>query len=272
MSKKPDYCPEWFDLENYKNITTFSREYWAFSIFVRQMQWRNFIEGEHLQTDANLDYLEQYLITVATEFINEKGNGLCNEINVRDQVVRDSSFLDVASEYGELYIKNALMREAFDNLRCNLNDFMKQEDDGDYSFIIDFLDDDVEKKVEKELEKSTNILAWRTSISIDVSYSDEIIVSKFKEWLKRFRQKDKGLGRRYSEAYIQSLIEFNVLPYIDLHLWQLLKGINFTCAEIADLIFPPSIDNSGTDRTDTVRRVTAKKAIEILKQRSQLFI
>lgn len=37
MEKKPEYCPSWFNIENYSICDSFSRYSWEYSIFLRQL-------------------------------------------------------------------------------------------------------------------------------------------------------------------------------------------------------------------------------------------
>ena len=37
MERKPEYCPSWFNIENYSICDSFSRYSWEYSIFLRQL-------------------------------------------------------------------------------------------------------------------------------------------------------------------------------------------------------------------------------------------
>lgn len=80
-------------------------------------------------------------------------------------------------------------------------------------------------------------------LSVDLSVPDEILLSDMKNLLPKWREE---LGVEAEEIQINNswtvirkkIIEYNVLPYIDLHLWSNIKGVSIPGGVLAVSLFP----------------------------------
>lgn len=80
-------------------------------------------------------------------------------------------------------------------------------------------------------------------LSVDLSVPDEILLSDMKALLPKWRDE---LGVEAEEIQINNtwsvirkkIIEYNVLPYIDLHLWSNIKGVSIPGGVLAVSLFP----------------------------------
>lgn len=80
-------------------------------------------------------------------------------------------------------------------------------------------------------------------LSINLSVPDEILISDMKSLLPKWREE---LGVEADEIQINNtwsvirkkIIEYNVLPYIDLHLWANIKGVSIPGGVLAVSLFP----------------------------------
>lgn len=105
---------------------------------------------------------------------------------------------------------------------------------------------------------------------INTDYSDEVIIAAIKKELVKIRsQQRNNSGKRYSDSYIQNLVNDNVIPYIDLMLWQKITKNYLTDTQIANLILP---NEYNIDRVNKVRKTVKVKADELLSTRGRKFI
>ncbi|CAM2976330.1 DUF6387 family protein [Klebsiella quasipneumoniae subsp. similipneumoniae] len=80
-------------------------------------------------------------------------------------------------------------------------------------------------------------------ISVDLSVPDEILISDMKNLLPKWREElevsAEEIQINNSWAIIRKkIIEYNVLPYIDLHLWANVKGVSIPGGVLAVSLFP----------------------------------
>ncbi len=103
-------------------------------------------------------------------------------------------------------------------------------------------------------------------VTINLSATDEQIMSDFRHWLTEYR-KAMGQGyeshkRNFTDKDLSEWIEYRVLPYLDLMMIAKLEGKKMTQAQAARLIFPDEYD---VDITERLRRTTKQKAEWLLK-------
>jgi len=99
----------------------------------------------------------------------------------------------------------------------------------------------------------------RVSLLVEVRLSapDKVIVEDFSRWLTAARREfDFPAEKIFTEAKREDLINYRVLPYLDLTLWAALEQVTIPNAVMAEALFP----DAGVDAPYRVRRVTKPKA------------
>ena len=71
--KKPDYCPEWFDIDLYDNLKDFTRDDLCLALWTRKMNYRVFLSEEErggiTEYNQRSAYAIEWLAMVATEWL-----------------------------------------------------------------------------------------------------------------------------------------------------------------------------------------------------------
>lgn len=110
----------------------------------------------------------------------------------------------------------------------------------------------------QETEKFTNI-------TIDLTATDEQILSDFKHWLLEYR---KAMGyqsnkNNFSKEDLSDWSKYSLLPYLDLTFAEIIEGKKITQPKMAELIFQDS--KKYFDKVDRLRRTTKRKADWLIK-------
>lgn len=268
MSKKPEYCPEWFDLENYRVCESYTRNNWWKSIMIRKVVLFNGIKDD-LANGIDKDFLLQTLIHIS------KNNGLI--LNGQD-VIEDSSIdgmglFDFIDLYANLHKQspdimsgvNDMLRNFFE--KTNGGGVKNNDSSWEHSEYIIALADELDFKA----PLSDSYPGIRKFISIDFNNNDEKIIRDFSEWLANERRinNEESRSQKKTDNDLKKLLEYKVLPYIDLFLWGEITGITLTQYQLAQLLFPNEFE---VDIKDRLRSVTRPKAMELLESRVDTFM
>ncbi len=104
-----------------------------------------------------------------------------------------------------------------------------------------------------------------TNVVVDLSATDEQILTDFRHWLSTFR---KVIGitappRNFDERQFKDWIDSRVVPYIDLTLWTQANNIIITQNTLGEALFP---DEDSIDTTERIRRTVKPKAEHLLRE------
>jgi len=106
-------------------------------------------------------------------------------------------------------------------------------------------------------------------LSVNLSASDADLEAYFEQWLKRARL-ERGMPdtvRKNAPPYA-SWIDYGVLPYLDLKIWSLQRGIEITAQAFADML--PNITGNYDRGLDSVRDNTIVWAKKLMIDLSAL--
>ena len=156
---------------------------------------------------------------------------------IDDPLTREDFHSFVESDWVELV---ALVR---DIRSFEVKNKLKECDDLD---AITELNSKDEFAVDRFTEKESN-LAW---LQIDMTGEDDEILEAFTGWLKRTRGQNKVIKRnrrdykhkKFSQATLRRWHNDRVLPYLDLHTWNVHKGNTVTNKILGDILFPDPKD------------------------------
>lgn len=288
--KKPDYCPEWFDIDLYDNLIDQPRDALCMALWMRQMNYRSYLMSdkytdigltkEMRQKDA-LEWMEVMIIKWLAPPKNRDNQTIdnYNPLAVEQDIIQELSLRNIADLFSECYSIHPQMRKLFQKAPAYLDDLIKY---GCTEQAIEQME-----RVIKECRISQSYL--NTPISnvsdpavdifmINLSYSDEVLKMAFEQKLKEIRAKEAAQEqkntfwrgertKRFSDAEIRKIVEYRIFAYIDLYVYSLITGRKFTAVEMAAMIYPPR-DNTPLDfdAVDRITRTVRPKAIELLER------
>ncbi|KDB46291.1 hypothetical protein KZ386_02150 [Glaesserella parasuis] len=269
MNRQP-YCPDWFNLEDYDRLSEISRSDWNNMVFCKFLMLDSLNKQEHKMKNYNLEFMRDFFIFSSKNFINgvaeHKNAGIDKDARELNNIIKEFDFLSLAFYCEEVFLsKNKQAIEFLEKLKseCENPSINFSEAPEEYKMTVtpmNWLDDEA---IELKNAISIDGNVWM----VDTSYSDDAIIDAVKEKLKQIRKGEKG--KILSDAEIESLIKFRVIPYIDLWLWSKLTGTKLTDQNMADILFFDDPDGKGLD---TIRKTTKKKAMMLLSNHRPKFI
>ena len=254
--KKPAYCPEWFDLEHYKNLENCSRDDWIILVYARYLPYLD-LKKNRITSKNRITFEKNYLTSMvrAIDGAIGKGNGPLPD----DNCVRKAGLSDLVFWYEDLFLsKNIAVQSLLDDIRKQIlehgDEFNENYRPTEWLNIFD------REGIYTHLDH-----AGELTLTISLGNSDETILSEVKSQLEKARKESERdvfrKGEIITDSEIRSLIDNKVLPYIDLMLWKEITGNKLTQAQMANLLFPDLID---VDVVAKLRQTTIKKAEKLL--------
>lgn len=263
MNKKPDYCPEWFDLDNYTICQSFSRSDWWKAITFRRISLYTGISKD-LMDGINREFLINTLIYFSKN--NEKihsGYDVIESSSVEEMKLFD--FIDLQSF---LYEHNPKVINQINSILNSRLGVASAEGHCDGALSWHDMDFNIPDELPFDLHAalSDNYSGIKKFLNVDLTCSDEKILSDFSVWLKNEREAGikNAKSQRKTDNDLRKLHEFGILPYIDLFLWCEITGTQLNQYQIANLLFPNEVN---VDIKDRLRTVTRPKAMELLKSK-----
>lgn len=261
--KRKTSIPEWFNLDDYENLKYMNRNQWRL-VWLYRCHAYTYLKGDgekFFSVDAE---------TISKFPLNIKNNNFRDDLISSDDLIGEvnDSFIFFIYELAKIWGNNEFIK-VLDNVGKYVEESKAKQEN------IEDIWDDVSISDYAELGLDNSKMTEKINehfgliISIDTHFSDEAIFKQFKEILSSYRKKRRENGKIISESEIKSLIEYKVIPYIDLMLWGMITGKKIRDQEIADVLFPDEYDIS---RIDTVRQTVKKRALKLLSPSSPKFI
>ena len=289
--KKPDYCPDWFNISIYGKLSDFSRDELAMALWFRQINYDRIKEGmsigSHLTKQEKEDAKEHslnFLKDCANEWITHpieyknRGNKInYNPLEVKEDVLSDVTWTDIARFYTESYVEIPEIRQFVQATRPRLELCIKNLETGanihaHWISPCDILPEEMPPQDIKSIDNLfetpvSKTLNYSPMVYIDLGMSDEILEMAFKQKLKELRQQEEGQRRtrRFSDAEIRKIIDYRFFAFMDLYVYSLITERKFTDVEMAAMIYPPSNNTPlDFDAVDRIARTVRPKAINLL--------
>ncbi|QTL41253.1 hypothetical protein HGO23_08100 [Xenorhabdus budapestensis] len=277
MKNKPDYCPEWFDLDNYNVCYKFNRNAWWQAIMHRKTLLSNNLEQillSGMSKDYAIDTLKFYSTEANAVIYNNSGE--------EDALLRDNSISEIGLfEYIDI---NDTLRKKHPEIMSGISRMLKridkyQEIEGitvdsmGYEYL--WSDYDIDEFFPSDLKITGSFydqgIKSPPYIHVDLNKNDDLIIDDFIEWLKQKRKQKNITSRtvRITDKDLSKLAEYKVLPFIDLYLWGIISGQELTQYQMASLLFPNEFD---VDIKDRLRAVTKPKAMALLNSKIDLIM
>ncbi len=288
--KKPDYCPEWFDIFLYDNLKEFSRDALTISLWTRRMNYKSFLAEEPrggIEDREKLStYAIEFLVMMATTWLevapmhrDSQTKENYNPLAVEPNIIQELTLIDIARIYTESYVEIPEMYKFFKDTEDILNLCVQHKNDGgnahkEWLSLEDIMPESTAKEDIKAMEKILEMpLSAHSNYAdifvINLAQSDEILKMAFEQKLKEIRAKEQQeeRTRRYSDAEIRKIVEYRVFAYIDLYTFGVITNRKFTDVEMAAMIYPPTNNTPlDFDAVDRIARTVRPKAIELLER------
>ena len=289
--KKPNYCPDWFDISLYDGLSDFSRDELSMALWFRQMNYERLgeiINGSYITKQEKEDekaYALDWLKCCANKWVvqpikyKNSGNRInYNPLEIDPDILSDITWGDIARIYTESYVTIPEVRQFVQETRQTLELCIKNLETGanmhtDWLSPSDILPEDMPQEDIKAINNLfrkpvSKTLNYSTMIHINLGSSDEILEMAFKQKLKELRQQEeRERTRRFSDAEIRKMIDYRVFAFMDLYVYSFIVERKFTDVEMAAMIYPPS-NNAPLDfdAVDRIARTVRPKAMELLEK------
>ncbi len=277
--------PEWFDTGNYKYTDDF--EDWFYNIALRSSVVNELIFIRVTDTD-NISNNRAYDIDIIDEGILSDNNKICllNYPDLFDEInnCRLNSFLtSKAISYFKTInnIRPLTLHDVLGLGSCipeSLNNAIKRRDEqpvlGGDEYIKPLSEQENEdlKMLYSCVDQYTSEIPFLPSkklhVKIDINAPLDLLVNEFKHWA--IEQKGIHYKRPLSRDKLEKWNKYNlkdtdykkipewkkyqILPYLDLLIWQLEEGIELQHSVLGEWLFPKYVNNTNT--TQMFRRNT----------------
>lgn len=253
--KKPDYCPEWFDISKYDETYKWQRREWAIAFEHKIYHYNENLEYAH-NPDLGYEINDECLTSWQSLFLGNVNipNGY-RDLQLSKNLVSDDMYKLPFEELDRIYPSpsTSLWFSGLSMRRAAIVD----SDGG--GLQMDFISNTGIKLPELgkfRYEKKSSEYKHFTPVLINFQdYNDDELKEMFDTFLKQYRSfqlyggfepssKKYDETRKFSDSEIESLNKFRVLPCLDLLIWEVYAGRHFTHEELLFLLF-----GDGTEAT-----------------------
>lgn len=243
-----DYCPKWFDISKYEETYQWGREDWAIAF-----------EHKIYHYNENLEYASNPALGYGIN--NDCINSWQSLFLGNTDIPKDSRGLPL----GKNLISDDMYKRPFEDLEKTFPDpsFLSCFN-GTARYRAEIVDSDGEEMLIDSIstigiqlpelgqfryEKKAGAYNCFTPVLINFQeYTDDELKEMFEYFLQRYRafqlydgyiprSKKDNIARTFSEAEIESLNRFRVLPCLDLLIWGVYTDQSFTHEELLFLLF-----------------------------------
>lgn len=273
--KKPDYCPEWFDIDNYSVCSRYNRNNWAEALIVRQLLWKSINQKDDSNSDDKNKFIQEISQKKSLELLIYDSDEFDENFQHENKIVRNMSLFSFFQCYEKILNNEPWLIEEIQKatLDARLENENASEFERENTGHISWSD---LGEIYYQGESSLNTLLTAKNlvgnyandlIEVCLTESDDKILEAFKVWLsekrieKGFKKKDT---KSISNAEMLKWHDLRILAFIDLTLWAELNKKYFTHNQLGNLLYPHEVD---VDVTERVRKVVIPKVDWILKNK-----
>lgn len=159
------------------------------------------------------------------------------------------------------------IRAWFDSM---FDDFVSIELTDEYKaeckWALSFIDDPIFEAFEKEGEEMDWLDQSRghDCVYVDLTVPDKILIQQFTDYVRQVRRRypDIKPAKPYKAPEYKKWIEYGLLPYLDLKLWEIENNVSIPYRVLADAIF-----TDGNMGEEMIRKTTKKMADQVMSKR-----
>lgn len=261
--------PDWFNLENYKNAKNLTAMGWYSQLVSRRGLYNQVSDlnayNQSVDEDQRYKLKDFISIGAANIYENIKKNGLLSNV-------------DEVYPYHKVFnnISSLSIRDCF-SIETELSVIKTKEHLEQLKKIHEkeMIDIDSDIKNNTLLSKPLNeILDFGNDqlVKINLSASDEKIISDIKDWLKEKRNEHKKniyTKKNYTQIHFDKWISKSVLPYLDLTIWAKMESKSISYNVMGKTIFPNEYD---IDLAEKVRKTVSDLALSLITRESLVML
>ena len=250
--------PAWFKLSRYDKLDQIELRDWFPNLAIRSFylrkkcdleKYRKEIEAQ-LHENGNRPLICPYDPAFVEAWILDPRH-IDRETPLKTLTVKPMTVYDVAWLFGWVSAGKVELTRRISEAAGDLN--RGDIDDETYEFLRQPINVLTKHSPEK-IFASEGCL----SVDVDLAAPDKVIIDDFSRWLAAARSEfDLPAQKVFTEAKRDDLVNYRVLPYLDLTLWAGLEQVTISHAVMADALFP---DVTGVDVNYRVRKVTKRHA------------
>ncbi len=132
-------------------------------------------------------------------------------------------------------------------------------------WALSFIDDPIFEAFEKQGEERD----WpdqrrdHDCVYVDLTVPDKILIQHFTDYLRQVRKKYPNIkpASTYKAPEYKKWLEYGLLPYLDLKLWEIENSVSIPYRVFADAIFP-----DGNMGEEMIRKTTKKMADQVMSK------
>jgi hypothetical protein len=273
--KRVSDLPEWFNLKNYVDAESLSTAGW----------YEQFIVRRDLLSLIGSDRWHLWKIWKTNTPWTPQGN-LTNAL----ALIRTKPILDVTkNELLKAYFYGGALQELTNqhpryslgvhlstvrNLYTAENAIEPEKREYARAFFASHFDSDWTKPLTHKhvdwIDEPINAISisdsFKVIASVNMLLPDNVLIEQFKNMLQEQRDATKATGlsiQNYRKPDFTNWINFGLLPYLDLQIWEREENVSIPNRVMADAIFLP-----GEGGEEVVRKTTEKLAKELLSLRN----
>jgi len=256
--------PDWFKLEKYTNAIKLTTQEWYIQLAIRKC----YLESPNLD-----DFRDSILSVRKNPLVSIRDNLYLLSWVLSAAKVHISPFFPSATSLG---VSPLTVRECYE-MKNEINPKRKKSKPTaflkklDAQEEINYDDEEANKFFDYEFWLDSPLFqsSYPNSISegvvsVNLNYTDEILVQHFQRWLSKVRlaRQQEFKSKNYDQYDYNDWVQYGVLPYLDLKGWEMENNIQIPNRVMADAIYP-----RGEGGEETVRKTTKPLAESLLSQK-----
>ena len=140
---------------------------------------------------------------------------------------------------------------------------MTEEYKAECKWALSFVDAPIFEAFEKEGEEKDPYYDHRRGhdcVYVDLTVPDKILIRQFTDYLRQVRRRNPDIkpAKPYKTPEYKKWVEYGLLPYLDLKLWETENNVSIPYRVLADAIFP-----DGNMGEEMIRKTTKKIADQV---------
>lgn len=277
--------PSWYSLSKYQGLSSFDAAGWYEVLLQREQHffWFNFQGVEKYKSDRydGKNPFYEALIQSRNDplsFLTEDTQILLIGGGRLDALRYDKEYFSTFSHaispltirrlyQNELRLKESTrtrIRKWIDHIFGDFGNIkMTDKHKAECKWALSFIDDPIFEAFKKQGGDSYyhDRIRGHDLVQIDLTVPDKILIEQFTDYLRQVRRKNPEIKPANTFKYpeYQKWIEYGLLPYLDLKLWEIENDVSIPHRVFADAISP-----EGSMGEEMIRKTTKKIADQVM--------